>query len=82
MILEGLLNIIFTILINLFEVLPNISWTTDDSAISTFLGFISVIAYLLPMDTITRLFSLVVSLMVFRIVIAIVKTIWNLLPFV
>lgn len=79
MIVEGLFNIFFSILTNLFQALPNISWATDSSAMTTFLGFISVIMYLLPMGTVVTIFSLVVSLMVFRIVISIIKTIWDLL---
>ena len=82
MILEGLLNIIFSLLIELFEVLPNISWSTDDSAMGTFFGFISVIMYLLPMHTIIQLLGLVISLLAFKAIIAIIKTLWDLLPFI
>lgn len=82
MILEGLLNIIFNILIDLFEVLPNISWSVDSSAMSTFLGFISVILYMLPMDTVIALFSLILTLTIFKIGVAVIKTLWDLLPLV
>lgn len=80
MIIEGLLNVFFDFLANILENLPNISWSTDDNAWSTFAGFISVIMYLLPMDMIAYVLGTVISIILVRLVISVIKTFWDLLP--
>ena len=81
MIIEGLLNVFFDFLANILGNLPNISWSADNNAWSTFLGFISVIMYLLPMDTIAYVLGTVISIILVRLVISVIKTLWDLLPF-
>ena len=80
MISEFMMNIVFSILTGLLSLLPNISWDVNSGAVGTFMDVISCVTYMLPMGTVIAITSLVVSLMVFRIVIAIIKTIWDLLP--
>ena len=81
MIFENILNVLFDLSIRIFEVLPDISWSVDNSALPTFLGFISVIMYILPMNTITSLLGVVFSLILTRFAIAFVKSLWDLIPF-
>lgn len=52
------------------------------SGITVFVSFLQVIAYILPWSNILPLIVLTISLIGLRIGIAIVKTIWDLLPFV
>ena len=80
MIIEALLNIFFDFLSKILENLPSISWSADNGAWSTFLGFISVIMYLLPLDTIAYVLGTVISIIIVRLVISLVKTFWDLLP--
>ena len=52
------------------------------SGITVFVSFLQVIAYILPWSNILPLIVLTIGLIGLRIGIAIVKTIWDLLPFV
>ena len=81
MIPEAIIDVFYNILVGLLEFLPDVSWSVDGSVYSTFLGFISVILYFFPMNTVFTIFSIVVTLMVFRIFISLIKTLWDLIPF-
>ena len=50
------------------------------SSISVVQEFIKVVAYLFPWNQLTPLFSFVVSMLIFRGVVSLIKTIWDLLP--
>lgn len=52
------------------------------SGITVFVSFLQVIVYILPWSNILPLIVLTIGLIGLRIGIAIVKTIWDLLPFV
>ena len=52
------------------------------SGITVFVSFLQVIAYILPWSNILPLIVLTIGLIGLRIGIAIVKTVWDLLPFV
>lgn len=82
MISEFMLNILFNLVSGMLSVLPDVSWNVDLSALQPFFDLISVACYLLPMPTVIAIVSLVLSLTMFRIIISIVKTVWDLLPIV
>ena len=79
MVAEGLLNIVFLCLRGLLALLPDVSWSTG--SVSSFMDYVSMACYLFPMNTIVTIMGLVITLMVFRIVVSIIKTIWDVLPF-
>lgn len=81
MISEFLLTIVFNIASGAFSVLPDFSLDLNSSAFEYFLAIVRSACYLLPMDTVTVIISIIVYLSIFRIVIAIVKSVWDLLPF-
>lgn len=82
MIGEFLFNIIFAIVRGMLNLLPDISWDVDFGALSYFVDIVRVVSYLLPMQTVTIIVSLIFSIICFRIVISLIKTIWELLPIV
>lgn len=82
MISKFLLDIVFGLLNGMFALLPNISWSVETSAFGYFLSIIRVASYMLPMGTITTICGLVTDIMIFRIIVAIVRTIWDVLPLV
>lgn len=82
MIGESLLNVVFGILNALFLVLPDISWNVNTGAMDVFLDIVSVVGYMLPMGTVIIIVNMIVALITFRLVISIIKTIWQLLPLV
>ena len=42
--------------------------------------FINIVAFVLPWENILPLISLIIGFFVFRIIVALIKTIWELLP--
>lgn len=82
MISEFFLNIIFACVSGMLEILPDLEWSVDTSAFGYFLDTVRVVSYMLPMGTVTAIVALIVDLTIIRIVIAIPKAIWGLLPLV
>ena len=82
MISEFMLNIVFGIVYKLLEMLPEVTLSADTSAFSYFISFIRVAMYILPMPTVCAVVSLIFAFTVVRIVIAVIKTVWDLLPVV
>lgn len=82
MISEFFINIIFTIVYGLLGLVPDVTVSVDSSAFTYFLGIIDVGCYLLPMTTVHTILVLIIALGVFKIGIAVIKTIWDLLPLV
>lgn len=81
MIVEAIFNLLFGVLNRILFFLPDISWTVKADSFTKFFDVIRVAGYLLPMRTVFAILTLVVALTVFRIVVALVKTIWDLIPF-
>lgn len=75
-IIEGVLNVllfpveVINVGVNFFL---GIDWVVD---------IVSVIAYVLPWSSLIPLISLIILITGFKIVISIIKTIWDLLPLV
>lgn len=81
MIGEFLLNIVFGVSSGLFALLPDFSWNVDTSAFSYFLTILQVAGYMFPWDTVVTIVALIFSIGLIRIVISVIKTVWDLLPF-
>lgn len=57
------------------------NWNLNTSAyLSGLTSFLSIIFYVLPMAQLSPILVCFVSLMFFRIIISLIKTIWELLP--
>ena len=82
MISEFFLNIIFQIVTWLFSFLPNIAWNTRSASFQGIMDIIRVAGYMLPLNTIGTIAGVIVSITVFKIVITIIRTIWDILPIV
>ena len=82
MIVEGLLSIIFSIVSGFFSLLPEVSWSVDTSAFQYFISILQIAGYVFPWGTVAAIASIVFGLSIFRIVIAFIKAIWDLLPIV
>ena len=81
MISEFLLNIVFGISHGALSLLPDISLDVDSSSFEYFLAIVRSACYLLPMGTVRMILSIVVAISIWRIGVAIVKAVWDLLPF-
>lgn len=82
MVSEWFLNVIFNFLSGFLDLLPDISWNVDSSAFSYFLDVVRVVGYLMPAGTVSTIVSLIVAFTIFRIIISVIKSIWDLLPLV
>lgn len=82
MIGEFILNIVFGIVEGLLALLPDMSWSIEVSKFSAFASVIRTVTYLLPMDTVTAILSIIIAITVFKVIISLIKTIWELLPIV
>lgn len=60
--------------------LPTISIDAGAVIAGTAYSYIRAAMYFLPLNTVITILSLVVSLAVFRIVVSLVKTLWDMLP--
>ena len=76
LVIQGILNIILA-------PLTVINITIDFiSSIPIITEFLQVAAYLLPLDNLLPLILLLIALFSFRIVVALIRTVWDLIPFV
>ena len=62
--------------------LDGIVWDVGPDVIDNFVNVLRVVVYFFPLGTLGSILGLVVSFTVFRIVIRLIKTIWDLLPFI
>lgn len=81
MITEFFLNIVFKIVSGFFSLLPDFSWSVETSSFSYMMSIFQVAGYMFPWGTVVAIVGLIVGLSIFRIVIAFIKSIWDLLPF-
>ena len=82
MITNALINGLLSIVSGLFSILPDFSWDVTTSSFQSFFAVIGSVAYMLPLGTIATIISLTVGFHVFRAVVSLIKTIWDLLPIV
>lgn len=82
MISEFLLNIVFNIVEGALSILPAFDWNVKTSFFQSFLDMLRLAGYLLPMQTIAIIIGIINALLLFRITISLIKTIWELLPLV
>ena len=82
MITEFLLNIVFGLLSGAFSLLPDITFSLESSVYQYFIDIVKVAAYMLPMNTVSAIVSLIIQLTIIRIVIAFFTALWNVLPVV
>ena len=81
MISEFILNIIFGIVSGFFSLLPDFTWSVETSSFNYFLSILQVAGYVFPWATVVAIASFILGLSIFRVVIAFIRTIWDLLPF-
>lgn len=70
------------VLIPCLALLPAISIDANTVISSTFYTYIRAGLYFLPVGTVTAIFSIQIALWTFRIIVAVVRAVWDLLPFV
>lgn len=82
MITEAILNLLFGLADKSLALLPDIYWTVDTSALDFAHDALSMVAYLLPINAVKQIISLILAITLFRIAIAVARTIMGFIPFV
>lgn len=82
MITDKLLDIVFNFLMTVLDTLPVMDVEIDFSVLNTFLDVIGIGLYFFPWQKVAPILGLIVLLQVWRIVISIIRVIWEVLPLV
>lgn len=80
MIVNKLIDLLQGILARLFADWEQIDLLISEKYFESLENFFAFLFYILPVQGLTSIFALFVSLMFLRIIIAFIKTIWDLLP--
>lgn len=80
MIIEALLNVVFGIVNVILSPIELLNWGFDLVLLSPLVNILKVIYYVLPIGKLSPIIIFIVSMFVFRAVISLIKTIWDLLP--
>lgn len=81
MITEALLSILFGAADKAMGLLPDIVWTVDTSAWDYIYDIMSMVAYLMPIQTVRNIMAMIIAIIVFRIVVALIRAVYGLIPF-
>ena len=71
---------LIVIVVGLLAALPAITIDVEAVAASSAWSWIRAALYFLPMKTVGTILAIIVAIAVFRLIIALVKTVWDLLP--
>lgn len=74
-------GVILVVVISLIFALPAISLDKDSIISSSAWYWITSAMYFIPTHTVVSILSVIVSLGIFSLIVAVVKTIWDVLPF-
>lgn len=80
MITEGLISVLFTIAHGFLSIIPFPEIDAAGDIMTTFIQWIKVACYLLPMHTIGLMIGVILIIYQIRYSVAIIKTIWDMLP--
>lgn len=82
MIVEKLMDVIFFFVEGILSWLPDMSWNIDIGQFSAFSSVIQTVTYLLPMQTVATIITIIIAISLFKTVISLIKAIWDILPVV
>lgn len=80
MIVEGVLSVVFGLLNVLLLPLQVVDFGLNVLTFKPVLQFLNMALYLVPFRELMPIFIFFVSMMSFRIIVSLIKTIWDLLP--
>ena len=82
MIVEGLLSVVFGLLNILLIPLQVVDLGFNVVTLEPVIQFLNMALYLIPFKELMPIFIFFVAMMSFRVVVSLIKTIWDLLPIV
>lgn len=72
--------LVFSVVVMLIGFLPTINIDPTAVVTSSAYAYIRAGCYFLPMQTVVTIISLVLALWLFRLIVAIIKALWDILP--
>jgi len=82
MIIEALISIGFKIAEGFFVLLPDFEWSVASSSWSAAKSILDGVCYFLPLDTVTAIISLIISLALLRVTLKFISLALGLIPFI
>lgn len=82
MVTQAILDVVFKLVDGLLSKLPEINISVPANIVTNAAQFLNVAAYIIPMDTVKSVLTILIMLQFFRIVVSLIRTIWSLLPVV
>lgn len=82
MIVDGLLGVLFNLIDFILMPIENIQWNFNNSVLDPILDFISMALWIIPIKPLLPILFMFMALMAFRIAVATLKTINNIIPFI
>lgn len=81
MIVQAILDILFGVVTIVLGLLNPVNIAFDSASLATFFDIIASINYLFPLATVVKILGIVIALQVFRVIVAFVKFLWDIIPF-
>jgi hypothetical protein len=81
MIISGIIYVLFSIVRGLLTLVPDYSWNADSVTLTNFYEAIRLVFYFFPVDVVISIVTIIVAVNTVRIFISLIKTIWQLIPF-
>lgn len=88
MVTEKILDFLFLIADKLLSLLPELTYSQSIGSqnfwgqYGGFWKYVEMVAYLLPLNTLATIVTLVLAFSLFRIGVSVIRSVWDLLPFV
>lgn len=80
MLTDAVITMFYDIFMSFLGTNEPVDFNIDTTVFKTISDFLAFIFYILPIDGLLTIVSIFIGLMIFRIIISVVKTIWDLLP--
>ena len=80
MITDAMINSVYDVFMSFLGGFEPLHFNIDTSIFQTLSDFLAFIFYILPIDGLVPIVTIFAGLMMFRIVISVIKTVWDLLP--
>ena len=81
MIIAGLLYVLFSLVKGILTLIPDYAWNVDSVALTNFYESIRMVFYVFPKDVVISIIGITIVLTNIKIGVAVIKTIWQILPF-
>lgn len=80
MITDAIINVIYNVFMFFLGGYEPLHFNFDTTVFKTFSDFFAFLFYILPIDGLLPIVTIIIGITTFRIIISIVKTVWDLLP--